>query len=558
LKITRRRSLLFGSGMALTAVAGTGALAAPGKEQGRSGEASGADYVIVGAGSAGCVLARRLAEAGASVILLEAGGMDSLPEIQEPRAWPGLQGSAVDWQYKTLPQPQTLGRVHAWARGKVLGGSGSINAMAHHRGHPSVYDAWQRDFGVRGWSFRELLPYFKRLETFALGGSAYHGADGPIYVDVPRGELLHPVARQFVAAGVAAGWKPTDDINGPSMEGPTVNHVALKGRQRQGPALCYLKPALASKNAPKLLTNVRVTRLRFEGARCVGVDFVREPGAADAAGRGGQHARAAREVLLCAGSIESPKLLMLSGLGPPAELAKHGIAVRAALPGVGENLQDHLLGAGTVYEAARPLPVSQYQHGEGMHYLRTDANLPGPDMLLMCVTVPFASFTLPPPPANAYTILPCIMQPRSRGTIRLRSANPADAPLIDPRYFTAADDVATMTRGFEIAREIGGQAALAEWRAREVYPGERWRDAAARDAFVRDAANTFFHPVGTCAMGTGPEAVVDEALRVRGVEGLRVVDASVIPRLPSAATHAPVIAIAERAADLILGRPNAA
>ncbi|MCU0760329.1 MAG: GMC family oxidoreductase N-terminal domain-containing protein [Steroidobacteraceae bacterium] len=578
MKITRRRSLKIASGLALATVASVAPRAEPdrpgspgaraGAGRARGGEVpQGADYVIVGAGSAGCVLARRLSEAGASVIVLEAGGFDALPEIREPRAWPGLQGSAVDWQYKTEAQPQTLGRVHAWARGKVLGGSGSINAMAHHRGHPSVYAAWQRDFGVRGWSFRELLPYFRRLETFALGASAYHGADGPIYVDVPRGELLHPVARQFVAAGVAAGWQPTDDINGPSMEGPTVNHVALKGRERQGPANCYLRPALGSANPPTLLTGVRATRLRFAGTRCVGVDFVADagaPGAAAAAvvanatgGSGERTLRAAREVLLCTGSIESPKLLMLSGLGPPAELAQHGIAVRAALPGVGANLQDHLLGAGTVYESARPLPLSNYQHGEGMHYLRTDATLPGPDVLLMCVTVPFASFTLPPPPSNAWTILPCIMQPRSRGTIRLRSANPADAPLIDPRYFSDPVDVATMTRGFEIAREVGGQPALAEWRAREVYPGERWRDAAARDAFVRDAANTFFHPVGTCAMGTGPEAVVDEALRVRGTEGLRVVDASVIPRIPSAATHAPVIAIAERAADLILGRPVA-
>lgn len=544
-KITRRRSLIVGSGAALAAVAGGASL---GASRARPRPRS-ADYVIIGAGSAGCVLARRLSDAGASVILLEAGGLDSLREIHEPRAWPGLQGSAVDWQYKTLPQPGTLDRVHAWARGKVLGGSGSINAMAHHRGHPSGYDSWQGAYGVRGWSFRELLPYFKRLETFALGASEYHGADGPIYVDVPRGELRHPVAQAFVDSGVAAGWKPTDDINGPAMEGPTMNHVALRGRQRQSPAVCYLRPALAGKRPPSVLMNVRATRLRFEGDRCVGVDFVE-----DGAGARESTLRADREVLLCAGSIESPKLLMLSGLGAPQELERHGIAVRAALPGVGENLQDHLLGAGNVYEASQPLPLSNYQHGEGMHYLRTRAGLPGPDMLLMCVTVPFASFTLPPPPANAYTILPCIMQPQSRGTIRLKSADPRDAPLIDPRYFTAPEDLATMTRGFEIARDIGSQAALAAWRKRETYPGARWNEAASRDEFVRNAVNTFFHPVGTCAMGSGPQAVVDEALRVHGVAGLRVIDASVIPRIPSAATHAPVIAIAERAADLLLGR----
>ena len=539
----------------MLAVAGVAAVASqdPGvlpRKRSKSALAhGGADYVIIGAGSAGCVLARRLSEAGASVLVLEAGGADTLPQIHEPRDWPALQGSAVDWQYQTIPQGHTLGRTHAWARGKVLGGSGSINAMAHHRGHPSVYDCWARDYGATGWSFRDLLPYFRKQETFAGGASDYHGGDGPIYVDVPRGELQHRAARQFIAASTAVGYQPTDDINGPRMEGPTWNHVALRGRQRQSPAVCYLRPALASNNPPTVLTGALATRLLFEGTRCVGVQY----------GQDGQRktVRAAREVLLCAGSIESPKLLLLSGIGAPGELVKPGIAVRVPLAGVGKNLQDHLLGAGTVYEASRPLPLSNYQHGEGMQYLRTDAALPGPNLLLMFVTVPFASFTLPPPPANAYTILPCIMQPQSRGAISLRSADAVDAPIINPCYFDESADVTTMMRGFEIAREIGANEALAEWRAREVYPGPRWTDAAARSEFVRQAVNTFFHPVGTCALGNRPESVVDSELRVHGLQGLRVIDASVIPRIPSAATHAPVIAIAERAADLIRGVSHA-
>ncbi|MBK6597822.1 MAG: GMC family oxidoreductase N-terminal domain-containing protein [Proteobacteria bacterium] len=442
---------------------------------------SDVDYVIVGAGSAGFVLARRLSEAGAKVLVLEAGGADALPEIDNPQAWPFLQGTAVDWQYKTLPQASTANRVHSWARGKVLGGSSSINAMGHQRGHRAVFDEWAR-LGAKGWDFEGLLPYFRKQETFVGGASEFHGGDGPIFVDVPQQDKRHLAAAQFISAATGAGYAPTDDLNGAVMEGPAWNHLALKAGARQSTVACYLRPALASSNPPQMLTEALVTR--FDGKRCVGGEYLH-------AGKP-QRTRAAREVLLAAGSLESPKILTLAGIGAPAELEPISTKVRSASPGVGKNLQNHLLGVGVVYEASRPMPLSQYQHGEAMCFLR-------------------------------------------------------HAPRLD------AAEIAAFLHGDELAREIGGRPELAAWRGREIYPGTRWSGQAERERFVRESVNTFFHPVGTCAMGQGHNAVVDSDLRVRGVEGLRVVDASVIPMIPNAMPHAAVLAVAERAANLITG-----
>ena len=428
-----------------------------------------------------------------------------------------------------------------YPRGKVLGGSSAINALAYQRGHPSGYDRWAAA-GCPGWGFSDLLPYFRRAETFSGGADAWHGGTGPQHVlALEHAQDRHPVAAAFLAAAVGRGFPFSTDIGGERTAGAAWNQLSIAGTRRDSTATAYLDPIAGRPNLT-VLTGAQVLYLTIEAGRCTGLVF-RHHGVT-------RRVRAEREVILAAGAVDSPKLLQLSGIGPADHLRSLRIPVVVDLPGVGAGLQDHILGAGVAYEARRPVPRSRYNHGEALLYVPDE---PGPEILIMSVTLPFVLPSVGPAPSPAYVLTPCLMRPRSRGSVRLASADPRDPPLIDPGFLAEPNDLDVLVRAIVIAREIGAASELADWRKREVYPGPGVTDRRALRDFARRAANSFHHPVGTCRMGTDEAAVVDPALRVRGIQGLRVVDASVMPSLPQAMVNAATIAVAERASDLIRG-----
>jgi choline dehydrogenase-like flavoprotein len=488
------------------------------------------DHAIIGAGSAGCVLACRLARAGRRVLLIEAGGPANLPAIADPPDWPQLQGSSVDWRYKTVPQPGLGGRVVPYPRGKVLGGSGAINALAYQRGHPAAYDRWPA-----GWRYADLLPCFKRAETFSGGASQWRGGDGPLHV-LSLADVTDraPVASAFIEASRELGFPMTPDLGGAVPTGVGWNQLSIRGHRRDDAATAYLGRLEGA--GVDLLLGTQVLGLVTEHGRCAGV---RLPG---------RLVRPDMEILLCAGAIDSPRLLMLSGIGPGEQLRSRGISVAQDLPEVGRHLEDHLLLAGVAYAARREVARSRYNHADAVLYAPPSHPDESPEILVMCLSLPFVLPSVGPLASPAYVLAPCLMRPRSRGSVRLASDDPLAPALIDPNYLSEAADLDILAQGVELAREIGNAAAFAEWRKTEVYPGAEWSSRAERRKFILRAANSFHHPVGTCRIG----AVVDGALRVNGVERLRVIDASVLPGIPQAMINAAVTAAAERASDLLL------
>jgi choline dehydrogenase len=527
------------------------------------------DYVIVGAGSAGCVLAARLTEnPSTQVLLLEAGPPDDADEIHIPAALNLLFKSTYDWDYTTVPQQRAAGRSIYWPRGRTLGGSSSINAMIYIRGSRYDYDTWRDEFGCEGWGYTDLLPYFLRAESNSRGASAYHGADGPLSVQDPKYKSAMTAA--FVDAARQWGMEANDDFNGPRQDGAGFYQVTQRNGRRWSAADAYLHPAAGRPNLT-VQTDALVTGVAIEAGRAVGVRYLL---------RGVEEtARAEGEVILAAGAIGSPQLLMLSGIGPADHLAEHGIGVVADSPGVGANLSDHPIvtamwhtpKATGLWEKAGPKNLARWRMmhsgplttnvAEAGGFSRTDPSLPAPDLQWHALPTPYQNFGLTDPSIRALSLLITLVAVGSRGRITLRSADPRHKPAIDPAYLSDSADIEPLVRGIRLAREFAAAGPLAKICKGELAPGPDAVTDSGLTEFVRRDITTIYHPVGTCAMGGDSRlaaskitSVVDTGLRVRGVDGLRVVDASVMPAVPRGNTNAPTIAIAERAADLISGR----
>ncbi|HEY7380244.1 MAG TPA: GMC family oxidoreductase N-terminal domain-containing protein [Gaiella sp.] len=513
------------------------------------------DYVIVGAGSAGCVLAHRLGESpDVRVAVVEAGPPDTDPEIHMPFAFGALLKSRVDWDLVTEPEPGLDGRRGYLPRGRVLGGSSSLNAMIYIRGNRADYDEWAAA-GLDGWGFADVLPYFKRSEDNERGESAYHGVGGPLTVSESRS--MHTLVDACIEAAVEAGVEPNDDHNGAVQDGVGRYQLTQRNGRRCSTAVAFLRPAVERGNV-EVLTDALATRILFEGERAVGVEVLR--------GNAVEQVRAEREVIVSCGAYLSPQLLLLSGIGPPADLEPLGITVRQDLP-VGHNLQDHpvvsllwLTDEESLATAMTPGNIELFERegrgpltsnvGEGGVFVRTQPGAAAPDVQVIFGALMLHEEFLGPLVDHAWSLGPILLKPESRGRVTLRSPVPHAKPRILHNYLTTQTDRRTMIDGVRLSLEMASQPALRKVRRADFVVPPSASDADIL-AFLRRHGQTVFHPVGTCAMGT----VVDAELKVLGLEGLRVVDASVMPTVPRGNTNAPTIMVAEKASDLIRGLP---
>jgi choline dehydrogenase len=527
------------------------------------------DYIIIGAGSAGCVLANRLTEDGTkTVLLLEAGGKDNSILVKMPAGVGSLikDKGAYNWGFWTEAEPQLENRKLWWPRGKGWGGSSSINGMVYIRGHARDYDQW-RQMGLTGWGYADVLPYFKRSESLEGGGDAWHGDKGPLHVS--KASTPNPIYSKTIEAGAQAGYMTTKDFNGFQQEGWGPYQLTIKDGERWSSSKAYLYPALKRPNLT-CVTGARTSRLLLDGKRVNGVEYLVD----------GQKVtvNATAEVLLCAGAVQSPQILQLSGIGDPEDLTPHGIKVLHALPGVGKNLQDHL---DVCVSWECPLPITAYSRTKGLKtlvtglsyllfkkgtgrqqmlesgaFLRSRPDLDRPDLQFHTVLAIMQNHGKTVIQKDGFTLHVCQLRPESRGKVGLRSADPNDDPTIFANYLATDEDRRAVREGVRMARKVAAQPALDPYRGEEFSPGKAVQTDDEIDAWIRKNAETIYHPVGTCRMGVAGDAmaVVDEELKVVGLQGLRVVDASVMPTLIGGNTNAPTMMIAEKISDVIRGK----